>query len=99
MRNIIFAVAMTVATSAILFLLSTAVGLPADVAKGMAGLPAFAIKNIYEFLETQTAKRTLASTNSIVSFEEFSMHPVSAFILAVIMYIAWTGPIPLGPSA
>jgi hypothetical protein len=36
----------------------------------------------------QSAKRTLAHAKSIVSFKEFSMHPLSAFILAVIMLMS-----------
>jgi hypothetical protein len=77
MRNIIFAVMITVGTSVFLFLLSWAVGLPAEASKGVAGLPALAIKNIYDLLETQSAKRMLAHAESLVT----------AFILAVIMFV------------
>jgi hypothetical protein len=87
MRNIIFAVAIAIGASALLFLLSTAVGVPADAAKGVASLPPFAIKNIHDFLETQSAKRMLGHTKSMVSFEEFEMRPLSVFILAVIMFV------------
>jgi hypothetical protein len=87
MRNIIFSVAIAVGASALLFLLSTAVGLPADVAKGVATVPALAIKSIYDFLEQQSAKRTLAHAESLVSFEGFAMHPLSMFILSGIMFV------------
>jgi hypothetical protein len=78
---------MTFGSSALLFLLSVAVGLPADVGKGLAALPPLGIKSIYDFLEMQSAKHTLAHAKSIVSFEGFTMHPLSAFILATTMYI------------
>jgi hypothetical protein len=87
MRNLVFAVAITFGASALLFLVATVVGLPAEAAKGVAGVPALAIKSIYDFLETQSAKRNLAHAKSLVSFEEFAMHPLSLFILAVILYM------------
>jgi hypothetical protein len=64
-------------------------GLPGDVAKGLAGIPAFGIKNTYEFLEIRSAKIGLLNrqTNSLAKFEEYSVHPVLAVILASIMFI------------
>jgi hypothetical protein len=90
MRNIILAVIIAVGAGAILYLLATVLGFPAEVAKGVAGLPAFAIQKVYEFLEASSAKHALETTGlgPTISVKEFSIHPLSAFLFSL---IAWTG--------
>ncbi|MGA7486801.1 MAG: hypothetical protein WBW74_07675 [Xanthobacteraceae bacterium] len=90
MRNIILAVMIAVGASAIVYLLATVLGFPTEVAKGAAGLPAFAIQKVYEFLETRSAKRSLAKAGlkPTMSVNEFSIHPLSAFLFSFIM---WSG--------
>jgi hypothetical protein len=58
MRNIILAVIIAVGAGAILYLLATVLGLP-DAAKGVAGLPAFAIQKVYELLEARSESTLL----------------------------------------
>jgi hypothetical protein len=88
MRNILLAVAVAVGASAVLYLLGTTLGLPSEIAKGLAGLPAFTIKDLYEFLETRSAKLALAKvgSTSIANLEEFSINPLAAFLIATIMF-------------
>jgi hypothetical protein len=90
MRNIILAVIIAVGAGAILYLLATVLGFPAEVAKGVAGLPAFAIQKVYEFLEASSAKHALETTGlaPTMSVKGFSIHPLSAFLFSL---IAWTG--------
>jgi hypothetical protein len=90
MRNIILAVIIAVGAGAILYLLVTALGFPAEIAKGVAGLPAFAIQKVYEFLEASSAKHALETTGlgPTMSVKDFSIHPLSAFLFSL---IAWTG--------
>jgi len=90
MRNIILAVIIAVGAGAILYLLATVLSFPAEVAKGVAGLPAFAIQKVYEFLEANSAKHALETTglSPTMSVKEFSIHPLSAFLFSL---IAWTG--------
>ncbi len=87
MRNIVLAAMIAVGASSILYLLATALGLPSEVAKGLAGIPAFAIQKVYEFLEAWSAKRALAETglSSMMSVKDFSMHPLSVFLLSTVM--------------
>jgi hypothetical protein len=59
MRNIVLALIIAVGAGALLYLLATVLGFPAEVAKGAAGLPAFSIQKVYEFLEASSAKRLL----------------------------------------
>jgi hypothetical protein len=88
MRNIFLAVTVAIGASTALYLLATALGLPTEIAKGLAGLPAFTIKEVYEFLETRSAKLALAKVGStaIANLEEFSINPLAAFLLATIMF-------------
>jgi len=90
MRNIVLALIIAVGAGALLYLLATVLGFPAEVAKGAAGLPAFSIQKVYEFLEASSAKRALeaAGLSPIMSVEEYSIHPLSAFLFSL---IAWTG--------
>ena len=90
MRNIVLALIIAVGACALLYLLATVLGFPAEVAKGAAGLPAFSIQKVYEFLETSSAKHALETTglSPTMSVKEFSIHPLSAFLFSL---IAWTG--------
>ena len=90
MRNIILAVIIAVGAAAILYLLVTVLGFSAEIAKGAAGLPAFSIQKVYEFLEASSAKHALETTGlgPTMSVKEFSIHPLSAFLFSL---IAWTG--------
>jgi hypothetical protein len=90
MRNIIFAVVIALGAGAILYLLATVLGFPGEVAKGAAGLPALVIQKVYELLEANSAKRGLAKTglNLAMSVDEFSIHPLSAFLFS---FIGWFG--------
>ena len=90
MRNIVLALIIAVGAGAFLYLLARVLGFPAEVANGAAGLPAFSIQKVYEFLETSSAKRALETSglSPTMSVEEFSIHPVSAFLFSL---IAWTG--------
>jgi hypothetical protein len=82
MRNIVLALIIAVGACALLYLLATVLGFPAEVAKGAAGLPAFSIQKVYEFLETSSAKQALetAGLGPTMSVKEFSIHPISAFL-------------------
>src|SRR5258707_8548767 len=90
MRNIIFAVVIVLGAGAILYLLATVLGFPGEVAKGAAGLPALVIQKVYELLEANSAKRGLAKAglNLAMSVDEFSIHPLSAFLFS---FIGWFG--------
>jgi hypothetical protein len=90
MRNIVLALIIAVGACALLYLLATVLGFPAEVAKGAAGLPAFSIQKVYEFLEASSAKQALetAGLGPTMSVKEFSIHPISAFLFSL---IAWTG--------
>jgi hypothetical protein len=87
MRNLILTVTIVVGSSAILYLLAIAVGLPQTVAGGVAGVPAFASKNVYELLEIRSAKVAFVKVQSIASPDEFAVHPLSALVLAVAMFV------------
>jgi hypothetical protein len=93
MLNIILAVTIVVGAAAILYLLATVLGFPPEVAKGVAGLPALAIQNVYEWLKASSAKRALAKIGLplALSENEFSIHPLSAFLFSIIM---WSGVAP-----
>ena len=84
MRNIVLALIIAVGACALLYLLATVLGFPAEVAKGAAGLPAFSIQKVYEFLETSSAKHALETTglSPTMSVKEFSIHPLSWAISA-----------------
>src|SRR5271165_1422742 len=88
MRNVIAALAISIGASVILYSAATALGLPSEVAKGLAGLPAFATKNVYEFLEASSARRNLAEvgSESIASLDQFSIRPLFVFFLASVMF-------------
>ena len=90
MRNIVLALIIAVGAGALLYLLATVLGFPAEVAKGAAGLPAFSIQKVYEFLEASSAKHALETTGlgPTMSVKDFSIHPLSAFLFSL---IAWTG--------
>ena len=99
MRNIILALTIAFCAAVILYLAGAGLGyllaillpgFPADVAKGLAGLPLGGIKGIYEFLETSSAKRASARTglSQTIPINEFSIHPISAFLLCL---ITWCG--------
>jgi len=90
MRNIILAVTISLTASAVLYLLATAVGLPADLAKGMAGLAAFATKDLHEFLETRTAKFTFLEVDykSVPKLQDFSIRTSSMLVMASLVFAA-----------
>jgi len=93
MRNAILALMITVLAGAVLYLAGTELGyllgFPAEWAKGLAGLPLGGIKSVYEFLETNSAKRASAKTGlSPTTQVEFSIHPIAAFLLSL---ITWSG--------
>ncbi len=84
----ILALVVSIGLSVIIYFVAVALGLPADIAKGVLGLPAFAVKNIYEFLEANTVKQglILSGSDNVVGFADFAIRPSLAFILASIMF-------------
>src|SRR5215472_14980504 len=91
MRNIVLALIIAVGACALLYLLATVLGFPAEVAKGAAGLPAFSIQKVYEFLEASSAKQALetAGLGPTMSVKEFSIHPISAFLFSLHREVVW----------
>ena len=89
MRNILLTIIICLAASAVLFVVGTLFGLPAEIIKGLAGLPAIGIKNIYELLEARKAKQQIARAEShgFATIKGFSLNVYVLFGLSTITFL------------